>query len=102
MKEASNEIYLYYTHIIAYILFFVNFKRGFYKVLSSNAYHQIDKNTFNIFNRGKYRKLRNGDIEPIPAKKAKGFRVWSGFLESRDLHISALKGNEQKNMSIKI
>ena len=72
-----------------------------HKVLSSNAYHQIDKNTFNIFNRGKYRKLRNGDIEPIPAKKAKGFRVWSGFLESRDLHISALKRNEQKNMSIK-
>ena len=70
-------------------------------VLSSNSYYKIDEKTYNIFNRRKYEKLRNGDIEPIPAKKTKGFKVWSGFFDARDVHITALKGNEQKNLSIK-
>ena len=70
-------------------------------VLSSNSYYQVNKNTYNIFNRHKYRKLRSGDIEPIPMKKAKGFKVWSGFFYTRDVDVTALKGNEQKNLSIK-
>jgi hypothetical protein len=72
-----------------------------HNVLSSNSYYQIDKNTYNIFNRRKYRKLRSGDIEPIPTRKMKGFKVWSGYFDTRDIHVTALKGNQQKHMSIK-
>ena len=70
------------------------------RVLSSTPYYKETDNTYNLFSKRKYSKLRNGDIQPIPIQKTKGFEVWSGYLGSRDLFISALKGNEQNHLKI--
>ncbi|MBQ8229683.1 MAG: hypothetical protein IJZ32_03195 [Clostridia bacterium] len=70
------------------------------RVLSSTPYHKEKDNTYNLFSKRKYSKLRNGDIQPISAQKTKGFEVWSGYSGSRDLFVSVLKGNEQKHLKI--
>ena len=71
------------------------------RVLSSTPYHKEKDNTYNLFSKRKYTKLRNGEIQPIPIQKTKGFAVWSGYSGTRDLHISVLKGNAQKHLNIK-
>ena len=71
------------------------------RILSSTPYYKEKDNTYNLFSKRKYAKLRNGEIEPIPVKKTKGFDVWSGYSSVRDVHIRVLKGNEQKHLSIK-
>lgn len=70
------------------------------RILSSTPYHKERDNTYNLFSKRKYSKLRNGEIQSIPVQKTKGFNVWSGYSGSRDLLISALKGNEQKHLKI--
>ena len=70
------------------------------RILSSTPYHKERDNTYNLFSKRKYSKLRNGEIQSIPVQKTKGFNVWSGYSGSRDLFISALKGNEQKHLKI--
>ena len=76
-------------------------ERERHSVLSSNSYYPVDNNTYNIFSRHKYIKLRSGIIEPIPVNKMKGFDLWSGYSGTRDVHITALKGNEQEKLSIR-
>ena len=70
------------------------------KMLSTTPYHKEKDNTYNLFSKRKYSKLRNGDIEPIPIKKTKGFGLWSGYQGTKDLNINDLKGNEQKHLRI--
>ena len=71
------------------------------RVLGSSLFHRESDDEYSIFNKKKYERLRKGHITPIPISKTKGFGVWSGYEETRDLHISVLKGNEQKHLSIK-
>lgn len=64
------------------------------------TFHKEDERTYHLFSRDKYEDLRNGQIVPIPVHKSKGFKVWSGYKETRDLTAKALKGNEQKHLHI--
>ena len=70
------------------------------KILSTTPYHKEKDDMYNLFSKRKYTKLRNGEIKPIPVQKTKGFDVWSGYQEMRDVHINVLKGNEQKHLKI--
>lgn len=70
-------------------------------ILNSTPYYKESNSTYNLFSKNKYIKLRSGNIEPIPTNKTVGFNVWSGYLGSRNLHISVLKGKEQTNLKIK-
>lgn len=76
-------------------------KDGNKRILGTTPYIQADNGVYNIFDKKKYKKLRNGDIVPIPVSKARGFDIWTGYEETRNLHISALKGKEQKHLGIK-
>lgn len=71
------------------------------KNLHAMTFHKENEDTYCLFSRNKYEDLRNGKIVPISVHKTSGFNVWSGYQETRDVHISALKGKEQKNMKIK-
>ena len=71
------------------------------RVLGSSLFHRESDDEYSIFNKKKYERLRKGHITPISVSKTKGFGVWSGYEETRDLHISVLKGNEHKHLSIK-
>ena len=70
-------------------------------ILNTTPFHKKEENVYALFSRHKYNKLRSGKITPIPITKTEGFEVWSGYQETRDVYITALKGNEQKNMTIK-
>ena len=69
-------------------------------LLNIVPYNREGGNTYNLFARRKYAKLRIGEIEPIPVQKLKGFSVWSGYSGERDLSINVLKGKEQKHLKI--
>lgn len=69
-------------------------------ILKTSPFHKKSEQIFAVFSRNKYEKLRSGKITPIPAGKTKGFKVWSGYQETRDVRISALIGNEQEDMKI--
>ena len=70
-------------------------------LLGSTPFHKENDDVYSLFLKNKYKKLRNGDVEPIPATKMKGFSVWSAYSGSRDLSVRALKGKEQSDMWIK-
>lgn len=70
-------------------------------VLQTTPFHKKEENVYALFSRKKYNKLRNGKITPIPIIKTEGFGVWSGYQETRDVHINALKGKEERGMKIK-
>ena len=71
------------------------------RVLQTTPFLKKEEGTYLLFSKNKYNKLRNGKIVPIPATKTEGFGVWSGYQDTRDVHINALKGKEQKHMKIK-
>lgn len=69
--------------------------------LKDNLYHKEDDGTFSIFKKHKYRKIRDGRIEPIPMQILEGFSAWSGYEGTQFLTKSQLKNaKEQKNMRI--
>ena len=70
------------------------------RILGTAPFTQSSEGYYNIFNKKKYERLRKGDIVPIPVSKTKGFNVWTGYEETKNLHISALKGKEQRHLSI--
>ena len=70
------------------------------KVLNSIPHYNKGSNVYALFNKKKYRYLREGKIEPIPVSKTKGFDVWGGYFETRFLSRKILHGHEQKNMAI--
>ncbi len=72
------------------------------KQAQKTAYVKGDGDTFYLFKKRKYKLLREGKIQPVPAQNLEGFEVWSGYMESRDLHISVLKKSKVQNkMKIK-
>ena len=71
------------------------------RVLGKGPFHYENGDVYSVFSKGKYERLRNGDIVPIPISKTKGFGVWTGYEHTRYIHISVLKGKEQKHLSIK-
>ena len=71
------------------------------RVLGTGPFHREQGDLYSIFSKGKYERLRKGDIVPIPVSKTKGFGVWTGYEHTRHVQISALKGKEQKHLSIK-
>ena len=72
------------------------------KQTEKTAYAKGDDNTFYLFKKRKYRLLREGKIQPVPVQNLQGFEVWSGYMDSRDLHISVLKKSKVQNgMKIK-
>ena len=72
------------------------------KQAQKTAYAKGDGNTFYLFKKHKYKLLREGKIQPIPAQNLEGFSVWSGYMENRDLHINILKKSKvQSKMKIK-
>lgn len=71
-------------------------------VLNSTPYHKENDDTFKLFKKKKYKKIREGKIEPIPAPKLEGFTFWSGYEGTVDLTRVQLKSaKEQPQMSIK-
>ena len=49
-----------------------------------------------VLNSGKYKKLRRGNIEPIPINKTENFNTWSGFSKSIYLKKTDLKDLSRK------
>lgn len=71
------------------------------KQTGKTAYAKGSGNTFFLFKKRKYKLLREGKIQSIPVQNLQGFDVWSGYMDSRDLHISVLKNSKyQKDMKI--
>ena len=71
------------------------------RALGSTPYHKNEDGSYSFFEKQKYSKLRAGKIQAISVLKTRGFDTWHGYEGTRDLHIRALKGNEQKHLSIK-
>ena len=71
------------------------------RILGKGPFHKEIGDIYSVFAKNKYERLRKGQITPIPVSKTEGFGVWIGYEESKDLHISVLKGREQKNLRIK-
>ena len=55
------------------------------------------KNTFQLFKRNKYAKVRKGEIVPIPESKLQGFAVWSGYQNTVELSLDDLKKAKAQN-----
>lgn len=55
------------------------------------------KNTFRLFKRNKYAKVRKGEIVPIPESKLQGFAVWSGYQNTVELSLDDLKKAKAQN-----
>lgn len=69
--------------------------------LKNNIFIQSkdNKDLFRIFEKNKYYKVRNGEIDPIPADDMHGFDVWGGYennvrLSKKDLDRSALQSDK--------
>ena len=71
------------------------------RMLGSGPFHRVSGDIYNTFNKGKYERLREGHITPIPVSKSESFGLWIGYEEMKDVHISVLKGKEQKHLKIK-
>ena len=68
------------------------------KVYSS---YNNERESFCILNKKKYKKLRNGYIEPIPLDRCVNFDVWAGFTKTVNLSRSDLIKGDETEMSIK-
>ena len=71
------------------------------EILKNTPYFSKRDDTFALFSKSKYKKLREGKIEPIPTTKTQGFDVWGGYYETRFLSRKVLRGKEQKDMHIR-
>ena len=71
------------------------------KYLHLQSYHKESEDVFLLMKRNKYEKLRNGSITPIPVTKTKGLSVWSGYSQSKTIHISKLRNKRPENVEIK-
>lgn len=65
------------------------FMRG--KTWKKNTYITKRGEEFYLFDKGKYERLRKGEIVPIPMSKTEGFALWSGYAHTRNLRLKTLK-----------
>ena len=64
--------------------------------------HQKGKgNIFYVFDKSKYRRIREGKIVPIPMSQTKGFDYFHGYEGTIDLHFSVLKKHKVTSLKIK-
>ncbi len=57
------------------------------KIKTKNKIVIKDMDSYYILDGSKYKKVRTGEITPIPIKNTKGFSVWSGYYSSRYFDI---------------
>lgn len=72
------------------------------KILSTTPFYKVSNNSFCIFKKQDYGKLRDGEIEPIPMKDLKNATHWYGFtktvtLDRKDLKMENKKMKYNKN-----
>lgn len=68
----------------------------------TNTYITKRGEEFYLFDKGKYERLRKGEIVPIPMSKTEGFVLWSGYEHTRNLRLKTLKDSQHiKNCKIR-
>lgn len=72
-------------------------ERGRHK---GKTYAVYDDNHLAFFKYRKYSDLRNGDIQPIPVNKTKGFKVWSGYQGATELTLSEICKGKKTDLHI--
>ena len=60
----------------------------------TNTYITKRGEEFYLFDKGKYERLRKGEIVPIPMSKTKGFVFWSGYEHTKNLRLKTLKASQ--------
>lgn len=58
------------------------------------------RNTYYIFKNDKYKKVRNGYLQPIPVTKTNGLPLWSAYSSTVELNLSDLKKGKKTDIKI--